>query len=178
MENFGKQLRNKTLILLGLFLVSGVIFYFASDYIAKLSEDISNQRASVFENSNINQVLANLKSGNESAVAYMKGIGALVPTKDQLISDLPQALSSQGKNFGVWVTFDFQQGVEAKSTPTSFGHAGFSLSATGPLPSLIAFLKHLEVTSPRFLMSFDTADISKTTEDYILHTEGLVYFKD
>ncbi|MFA6354655.1 MAG: hypothetical protein WCX12_03170 [Candidatus Paceibacterota bacterium] len=178
MENFKKQFRNKALIILGLFLVSGVILYFSASYIAKLSKDISNQRFLVYENSNINGVLADLKNGNDSAAAYIKGIGALVPAKDQLISDLSRVLSNQGTNYGVGVTFDFQQGVEVKPTPTSFGHAGFSLSVTGPLSNLIAFLRYLETASPRFLMSFESADIAKTSNDYVLNAKGLVYFKE
>ncbi|MEK7181267.1 MAG: hypothetical protein AAB738_02970 [Patescibacteria group bacterium] len=167
-------------ITLGVFL--GVILLFGGGLLAleaKVSSrvgEITNQRGLIQQASTLTETLANLKNEKQVAGGYSKSLEQLVTNRDDLVVGFSRWLESEAKLYSVGASFNFE-GSEVSPTADSFGYARLSLKLSGPLTSVASFLKHLERESMRFLMNFESFNISQNQNDYSVSVAGLVYFK-
>jgi hypothetical protein len=175
-SSFKVQFRNKLFLFFGLVIFFVVGFYFLAKETTSLADSIAKDRVSLLVGSNVSQVLADLKGGKAAAVPYQKGIKALLPTRDQIVSNLSQSLDSQARISGVTMTFAFQ-GEEVKPEASQLGNVGFSLKLVGPVGNLVDFFNYLETKAPGFLMRFDHYDLSRTGEDYQLALKGVAFYQ-
>lgn len=158
------------------FAIFGVLFFWFDNQIRGLSVDITQKKGLIRQRSTLNEALAVLKENLPLAKGYESSIALLVPPKDQLFFGLSSWLDSQERLYGVSAVLNFE-GKEVEATGDTLGRVSFILNVIGPIDSALAFLKDIEIKSPRFLMSFDSTEIVKTAESYKIIVNGYAFFR-
>lgn len=175
-DDFKRQLWITLGVFLGAILLFGGGLLMLKDRISSKVGEIANQRGLIQQASTLTETLANLKSEEQAVSSYGRSLNRLIADRDDLVVSFSQWLESEAKFYNIGTSFNFE-GSEVPPTENSFGHAGFSLKLNGSLADVASFLKHLERESMRFLLSFESFNISHDQNNYSASVSGLVYFK-
>jgi hypothetical protein len=174
-DNFKKQLWISFAVIVGSAVIAGVALFLLAGHIDALTSQITAARQATADESAAYGMIANLKTGAASAAQYQVAMDKLLPSQDGVIAFSAQ-VSQLAAHDGVTSNFSFQ-GDATPAQAGAPGQTGFTLSATGPLENIQAFLKDLETTAPVALSRISTFDLSRNGGSYTVAAQGNVYFK-
>lgn len=175
MNDFKRAVRINAGIALGSMLIVGISSYFLVRYMQSTSEAITENRITIsLAGSALDRFFA-LKRDAEVARRIQNDITALLPPQEQLLS-FPQFLDGIARSHTVGISFSFQ-GALTPSQAGSSGVVGFTLSVSGPLERIAQFLKTIEEKSTKFIVGFDSVDVTASGGEYRATMQGKVFFK-
>jgi hypothetical protein len=175
MENFRKQVWVSGGIIAGSLLVFGVVFYVLAVDIQNAADAITKNRMLIATESTLINSFSDLKANAAAAAIYQSAMDKLLATQDNLIV-FPTQVDGIARKDGVDVKFSFE-GDPVPAGATTVGYVNFSLSATGSLRDITAFMNDMESSSQILLSRTDSFDITESGSDYILSASGEVFFK-
>ena len=167
--------------ILGICLIAGSILAFlgVSSYfsgrLSDLATNIATSRFLLAKRAELLENLADVKRSSSESAAYKQKIDALLPTQEQLLN-LSQVLSGLAAAHDVSFSFSFK-GAPTLPQPTVPGSIAFAMDSSGDLNSILLFLNDIEPKSTRFILSFDSFDLSKLDQGYHLVAQGKAYFQ-
>lgn len=170
---FRKQLWISFGVVFGTIILAAAAIYFLSNDLNAQANKIISDKTLIDRQTAVLGVLAKLKSDAPTAAAYSALFDKLLPTHDALIG-FPQWVAAIGKSHNVDATVVFQ----GNNTPTSTSAPaadGFSLTASGAMDDLTAFLADIESRAAGFLLSIDAIDLVDGGTTYRLTAQGRVF---
>lgn len=175
----GSDFRNKVLtnagIIVGSFLVFGVVFYFLASTLQAKSAEVIRDRKVVNDRSYALLNLSDLKKEAPQAEEYKKKIEALLPNQDSLLG-FPQFLDSLSRAHQVDLNFSFTGSTVPPAGDTA-GSVGFTIALTGTMQNITDFIDDVEFHATRFLMGVDTVDIVPESQDYKATLHGRAFYR-
>ena len=157
-------------------LVAAIAFYFLTGDIAAATARIAADRALIYKQTGALGIVAQLKQEAPRAAAYQAAMDKLLPAQDGLIG-FNQWLSGIAAQHQVTASASFQSNTTPPSGATP-GQTGFSLSASGGINNLIAFLADTESSKPPgFLLQVTSFDLTNQGGNYQLTGQGNLFFR-
>lgn len=171
-QDFRQRLLTQIGIVAGGALVAlAAIFTMQSDIVSRGAMILANQ-SEIIARTRATGALGMLRKQAEDAKPYQAKLLTVLPARDKLISFSPQ-LGSLARARGVNYNFGFSG--EQAATPDAAGAVGFSLSLSGQIPDLIAFLGDFEHTL--YIAKLGSIELSGGPSVYSLSTDGSVFFR-
>ncbi|OGY99148.1 MAG: hypothetical protein A3G64_02545 [Candidatus Liptonbacteria bacterium RIFCSPLOWO2_12_FULL_60_15] len=171
-QEFRKWLLVQGAVIAGILLVTtGVLWYVRADIRARTEAIRAAQAARAFQLRAVN-ILATLRRERDEAKPFIPQLESFMPGRDKLIS-FPRDLERFSRARSV--AFGFGFGAETPATEEAAGTISFTLTASGPLNSVLAFLEDLE-KSP-FIVRLDGLDLTKGGTEYSFASRGVVFFR-
>lgn len=173
MKNFKKSLFVSIgIILAAIIAASGALYFFSNDLSGK-TDKILSDKTMITERSAAVASLAQLKHDAPIAAAYTDAVNKLLPTHDDLIG-FPNWIDglAQAHNVGITVAFT---GSNVPANGNLPGTDSFSLTATGALADLAAFLEDIELHAQNFIATIDTFNVVSSGSSYSLSLQGKVF---
>lgn len=181
--DFKRRLIISTSIILGSAVAATFAIYFLGNSIGGLAKKIVAEKASINQKTGALAVFAALKQQSAQAAVYQTAIDGLLPTQNGLIG-FTQWVSGIAATHQVAVNVSFQGGgasfVPASDTAADFqniGQTDFSISASGGINNLTAFLNDIESESPGFLLQITSFNIANNGGNYQFSGQGVVFFR-
>jgi Tfp pilus assembly protein PilO len=167
-------------IILGSAITAAAGLYFLADNISATAVKIVADRADIDKQTGSLGVLAALKGQAVQAETYQAAMDNLLPTQDGLIdfSQWIAGIAAQNQ-VAANVSFNGNPVAPPPAAPgqTAPGQAPFSLSITGSLNNIIAFLSDIESQTPGFLLRLTSFDLESTNGSYQWSGQGTVFFR-
>jgi len=157
------------------FLVGG---FFLSRDIALQADNVVGNRSLILERAAILDTLADLKNDAVSAADYRRAMNAILVTRDQV-----------ALGFSDWIG-GLARGRDLSFSPVSFqgsplapaddvpGHFLFSIRVSGEAENILAFLRDIELQSPRFLVALDRFGVQQEGSNFVFSGNGKVFFRE
>lgn len=174
-ENFRRTIIIGVSLIAGSFLIFWIVAYFGSGAITAQVEKIYNYKTAIKSHSDLIEELANQKASNPEMEKYDKAISVIFPTKDELVN-LPAWLDGLARARNVNAVFSFG-GEATQSKNGEAGYVGFTLNANGDYANLADFLRDVELTSPKYTISFDNFDLKRNAGNYGAAIGGKIFFR-
>ena len=152
----------------------GAAFFLGNDITTQASA-ITAARSNAADQSAMVNAYSVLKSDAATAATYQAAMDKLLPSQNDLIGFQSQ-IDNIAHNDGVDLTFTFS-GSSTPPVNTAPGSIGFTLSAIGPLQSIINFLSDIESRAPIALSKFDAFTVTQEGSNYGLDGTGHVFFR-
>lgn len=175
MDYFRRTVIVNSSIIAGSALVIGILLYMLGSYMDTTSKSIMQKRAALSFGSGIVERFSNLKRDAAVAERIQKDIDALLPPQEELIS-FPGYLEEAGRVYGLSISFSFD-GNPTTPGAGQPGFAYFTVSTSGSLARIVEFLKNVETKSTKFIVGFDSTDISASGDVYRAKIGGRVFFE-
>ena len=175
MKSYHKEVIKYLAILLGSFAVLWIGFFFLARDIRGQAEIVEDDRILIAQNSRLVETLASLKKISPRVKGYEQKLSTLIPTQDNII-DFQRWMEDQGRTAGVGLTFSFE-GTVAPPTLETPGYYPFSIRAQGNYLPMLNFLRELEISTTKFLISIEAFDLNHNQENYSFYGEGRVFFR-
>lgn len=166
------------LIVLGVSLglgIAGVLIM--SHYLNNEARAISMKRSTTVQAASLTPRISELRAQQTQAASYERIFSLLLPKQDQLL-EVPRVIEQSGKAYNVDAKFQFQSSPALDVTSATA--LPFALQATGRSDDLAAYLRHLEVTNPRYMISVGRAEITaspQNPERSTLAIQGNLYYQ-
>lgn len=176
----GKSFKREVIFGISVIVGAIAVFFVGSSLLSKaigdLSGGIAASKALLAKRSELIANLAEIKRSSQEVAIYRQKMNALLPVQEQLLN-LPQALQNSASAHGVSLSFSFR-GTQVLPQAGTAGTAGFSLDSSGKLDNLMLFLNDIEPGATRNIISIDSYDLSKVSEEnYHLVLQGRAFFK-
>lgn len=174
--HFQRYLWTNIGIILGSFLLFGVIFYLFSQFLDSKVAMVLANRTAIAQRSTDLESLNKLKTDTAAASELQKKIDALLPSQDSLIS-FPQFVNSTARNHSLSSTFNFDGSPTPPSPPVP-GYVDFSISVEGDAANIRAFVDDLENQTTKFIVNFQRLVLTPRTGIYHADLRGRVFFQE
>ena len=174
-QNFKEQIWIGGGIIIGSLVIFGVAFYVLAGDIQHAADTITKNRNLIANQSMLINSFSDLKANAAAAAVYQSAMDKVLSTQDNLII-FPTQIDGLARKEGVEVTFSFE-GDPVPAEASKVGYVNFSLSATGPLDGITAFMKDIESSAQILLSKIDSFDIAQSGSNYVLSASGEVFFK-
>lgn len=175
-EHFRPYLWMNTGIILGSFLIFGIIFYFFSQALdGKVARVLAN-RTAIAQRSTDLESLSKLKTDTAAATELQKKLDALLPLQDNLIG-FPQFLNTLARNHSLSLTFNFD-GAPNPGVPPAPGYVGFSITIEGDGANIRAFVDELENKTTKFMVNLQGLALTPRSGIYHADLKGQVFFQE
>jgi len=174
-QNFKEQVWIGGGIILGSLVIFAVAFYVLAGEIQSAADAITKNRDLIANQSMLINSFSSLKANAAAATVYQAAMDKVLSTQDNLIV-FPTQIDGIARKDGVDVTFSFE-GDPVPAVATKVGYVNFSLSATGPLNNITAFMQDIESSAQVLLSKIDSFDIAQSGSGYVLSASGEVFFK-
>lgn len=175
-RNFRHYVLVNTGIILGSFIVFGVLFFFLSRGLAGQAAGILGARATIASRALEAETLAELQAGAEAAGDVQEKIDVLLPSQDGLIA-FPQFLDNMARTHSLDLTFSFAGSPEPPSA-ASPGYVIFNATVVGSPENILAFLIELETRTTRFVANVQEASFSTSVDSSRATVEGRLFFRE
>lgn len=119
--------------------------------------------------------LAELKKDAPVAQQYQNAINQLLPDQYGLIG-FNSWISGIASNHSVSATVSFQGNPVIPSAGTP-GTAAFSMTVTGPISNVTAFIQDIETQEPAYLLSLSSFDLTDDGTTATFTGQGNLYFQ-
>lgn len=172
-NNLKKQLWISFSLVLATLIIASVALYYIAGDIAVKADKIVSDRTLIDQQTGAIAVLTNLKAQEPQAMSYEAAMENLLPTQDGLIG-FGDWLNGIAATNQVSANFSFQENATLATANTP-GDTGVSLSVSGPISNIENFLEDVESSSPGFLVSIDSFDLSQSNGSYQLTAQGDTY---
>lgn len=172
---FRRELVISLAIIGGSIAVFALALYFLSKDVNFQEEKVVADRALINQRAAVLGALADLKRDAPRGDVYKRAMDKILVSQDQLL-DFPRWLDGLARVRQIGLNFSFQ-GSQVAPLEDSPGYIAFSLDLVGKLSYLIDFLKDIEFQSPRFLISLDNVDLTRSGSDYRILSQGRVFFR-
>jgi hypothetical protein len=174
-QNFKEQVWIGGSIIIGSLVIFGVAFYVLAGDIQHAADDITKNRNLIANQSMLINSFSSLKANAAAAAVYQAAMDKVLSTQDNLII-FPTQIDGIARKDDVDVTFSFE-GDPVPAVATKVGYVNFSLSATGPLSNITAFVTDMESSAQILLSKIDSFDVAQSGSGYVLSANGEVFFK-
>lgn len=175
-EHFRRYVWTNTGIILGSFLIFGVIFYFFSQALNDKVVQILANRTAIAQRSTDLETLSKLKTDTAAAGELQKKIDAILPFQDNLIS-FPQFMNTLARNHSLSSTFNFDGVPNPGLSPTP-GHVNFTIIVEGDSANIRSFVDELENKTTRFMVNLQGFILTSRSETYRVELKGKVFFQE
>jgi hypothetical protein len=174
-NHFRRELTISAIVIFGGLAIFSAVFYLLSSDLISQTGKIVADKALLAKRTATLEALASLKKDAAGAVLYKQAMDRLLVSQDQLI-DFPKWLDSLARVRQIGLNFSFtgDQVPPGIDTP---GYIIFSIDINGALDNLIAFIRDIELQSPRFLVALSGFDLNKTDSNYRITSQGRVFFR-
>ncbi len=146
-------------------------------YLDGAAQAMRDKRYAAAQAANLTPRITELRSQEARAAGFERVFSLLLPKQDQLL-EVPRVIEQLARSYNVEATFQFL-GSPALDV-TSATPLPFSLSAKGTPTDLAAYLRNLEVTNPRYMLSVERVELNAvvlTPETSQLGVTGSVYYQ-
>ena len=162
-------------IIVGSFVIGGIIFLFLRYDIENESLKVQKIKAQANRETELTVLFSKLKTQADEARPYEERFAKLLPEQDRLI-DFRNYLDVLASQRGVATTFTF----DGSGTPGSEGapgYIGFSLELSGNLVNIEGLLEDIEGKPRAYLLSVDSLALSKSQDGYHGVFRGRLFYK-
>lgn len=171
MSDFKKKFLIRLALSLGSVLFVIVATLFAGAAFSSHAAAIHTLQTSAAERSAAIQSLATLKQEAARAAAYRPLLENFLPTQDDLVINFKKDVTGFAKKEQVKLTFTF--GEPQGGGATQAGSVAFTLSATGPRASILAFVRDIE--SSRYIVALGPIEFAASGADWKISASGKVF---
>ena len=175
------SLRREFLVSFAIIITSVVVFLFGFQWLIGdlrfQSQEVANNRTLAERRSKMGEILADLRKIAPQMERYQSRIDTLLPNEEQIVFDFRPWLNSLAVSNGVRLNLGFQP-KQIIDNESLIGYVPFALGLEGGYENILAFLKNLELNSPRFLTGLDKFEISKGPNGYQFSSQGRVFFRE
>ena len=170
------QLAINISLITGSLLIFALVFYWLSQKIDKQAETIAATRSELLLTSRSSELLAHFKKDAPEAQDYTLLIQRFIPSYEELVGQFPAWLNGLAANYKLPLDFRFQNEpiLSQENVP---GYIPINFQTSGSFDSLAAFVKELEMVSPKFFISLSSVEMRRDGAQYHLSCQGKVYFK-
>lgn len=176
-EHFRRCLWMNIGIILGSFLVFGIVFYFFSQALNSKVAQVLVNRAAIAQRSINLETLSGLKTDIAAAMEFQKKIDSLLPPQDNLIS-FPQFLNAMARSHSLSSTFNFD-GVPNPALPPAPGYVDFSVAIEGDAANIRSFVDELESKTTKFMVNLQGFVLTpRSSGVYHVELKGRVFFQE
>jgi hypothetical protein len=174
-ERFRKYVLVNTGIILGSFVLFGLIFYFMSQSLAAKADQILSDRAVIATRGADLENLSQLKANASAAETFQKKIDALLPAQDGLIG-FSQFLNNMARTHSLGLVFNFTN-PPVPPAAAAPGYVTFTAVVEGSAPNIRSFLEELEFKTSRFVVNLQAVDFSSPIDGARANLQGQVFFR-
>ena len=175
-EHFQRHLWINASIILGSFLIFGIIFYFFSQLLDNKVAQILVNRTAIVQRSTDLETLSKLKTDTAAAAELQKKIDAILPPQDNLIS-FPQFLNTLARNYSLSSTFNFN-GVPNPASSPAPGYVNFSITVEGDAANIRSFVDEVENKTTKFMVNIKGFTMTPRSAVYHAELDGQVFFQE
>lgn len=175
LNRFRRGLIVSAIIIVGSFLISGVVLYLMAGDLRFQVQNIGEAQAAILNSRIVLDSLSALKEDLAQASDYSQAMDKILVPQDQLL-DFGKWLDQLARAYQIQLNFSFG-GEPVSPQAGSPGYYNFSLELNGDLNNIMDFVKDVEYRSPRFLTVFDSLDLSNKDGSYEVSANGRVFFK-
>ncbi len=175
-QNFRKKVLVNTGIILSAFAIAAVLFSVLGGRLDAASAKIAADRNEAASRTYALENLSMLKTQEPEAAKYKEKLDTLLPNQDGLFSFITY-LQGIAKLHQVDISFSYS-GPAVAPVVGRPGYIPFTATLAGSSENIIAFIDDMESKSARFMVNFDTAELSGDRgSTYNATVKGKVFFK-
>lgn len=176
-DDFRKRVLVNAGIIAASFAAFFVIFYILIRLTGNQSAAIEKDRSALAEKSYALDNLSSLKTRGPEADKYMQQIAALLPSGQDGLLSLSQFLDTTSRTHNVSLSFSYS-GLAVAPQNGQPGYIPLSITVSGSAQNVRDFINDIESLATKFLINFDSVDMSAGgSGTYGAAISGRVFFE-
>jgi len=173
-KGFRREILVSILVIVGSVCAFGIYFWRVSGTLRGSADSVLSLNQTIVDQAQLSQVIVNLKRDESEADRSQARMDAVIPDEEQLL-DFRSWTKNQATVHNLSASIEFKdRGKFRGGSDIMFQNA--SMNFDGTIDNFISFLKELEMGADRFLVGFDTFDVSRSASGYRLGGGAKIFF--